>query len=206
MYKQIIIVRKDLEMTPGKMSAQVSHASMAFLTAMLQQRVEKINATKFAAYYREWDSTKDYEYEYLDDDLNRYAKEARENGERSFYAYPEQAYGNHKKWIRCEDSYVYRLTVDIQKGLQEEWINGIFTKCVLQAKNRNQLLKAVRIADELGMEEGKDYFLIKDCCLTELEPEEVDDKGIGRTLTCIGFRPMDSDIINEIGKKFQLYR
>ena len=51
-----------------------------------------------------------------------------------------------------------------------------------------------------------DYFLIKDCCLTELEPEEVDDKGIGRTLTCIGFRPMDSDIINEIGKKFQLYR
>ena len=120
MYKQIIIVRKDLEMTSGKMSAQVSHASMAFLTAMLQQRVEKIIATKFAAYYQKGDSAKDYEYEYLNDDLNRYAKEARENGKRSFYAYPEQAYGNHKKWIRCEDSYIYRSTVDIQLSFKQE--------------------------------------------------------------------------------------
>lgn len=29
MYKQIIIARKDI-MTPGKLAAQVSHASMAF--------------------------------------------------------------------------------------------------------------------------------------------------------------------------------
>lgn len=32
MYKQIIIVRKDLNMSHGKMAAQVSHASMAFLS------------------------------------------------------------------------------------------------------------------------------------------------------------------------------
>ena len=36
MYKQIIIVRKDLHMSHGKMAAQVSHASMAFLTKMIQ--------------------------------------------------------------------------------------------------------------------------------------------------------------------------
>ncbi len=33
MYKQIIIARKDLNMSPGKLAAQVSHASMAFLSA-----------------------------------------------------------------------------------------------------------------------------------------------------------------------------
>ena len=32
MYKQIIIARKDLDMSAGKLAAQVSHASMAFLT------------------------------------------------------------------------------------------------------------------------------------------------------------------------------
>ena len=30
MYKQIIIARKDLDMSSGKLAAQVSHASMAF--------------------------------------------------------------------------------------------------------------------------------------------------------------------------------
>ena len=56
------------------------------------------------------------------------------------------------------------------------------------------------------MVEGEDFFLIKDNCLTELEPEEFDENGIGRTLTCIGFKPMDSDIIDKIGKKYQLYK
>ena len=56
------------------------------------------------------------------------------------------------------------------------------------------------MAEELGMKEGEAFFLIKDNCLTELEPEED-----GRTLTCIGFRPMDSETIDKIGKKYQLY-
>ena len=61
------------------------------------------------------------------------------------------------------------------------------------------------MAEEMGMIEGKDYFLIKDNCLTELEPEEVDENGVGRTLTCIGFAPMDSEVIDQIGKKYHLY-
>ena len=55
------------------------------------------------------------------------------------------------------------------------------------------------------MVEGEDFFLIKDNCLTELEPEEIDKNGVGRTLTCIGFKPMDSEIIDKIGKKYHLY-
>ena len=35
-YKQIIIARKDLDMSPGKLAAQVSHGSMAFLTTMIR--------------------------------------------------------------------------------------------------------------------------------------------------------------------------
>lgn len=52
----------------------------------------------------------------------------------------------------------------------------------------------------MGMKEGEDFWLIRDNCHTELEPEED-----GKTLTCIGFKPMDSELIDKIGKKYQLY-
>lgn len=67
-------------------------------------------------------------------------------------------------------------------------------------------MKAVELAEELGMKENEDFFLIKDNCYTELDPEEFDENGQGRTLTCIGFKPMDAEIIDKIGKKFQLYK
>lgn len=145
MYKQIIIVRKDLGMSAGKLAAQVSHASMAFLTTMIR--------------------------------------------ENSTLIYDD----------------VYNSNLYIEKGLYEDWINGIFTKVVLQAKNRNQLMKAVEMAEELGWKEGVDYFLIKDCCKTELEPEEVDENGVGRTLTCIGFAPKPAEEIDKIAKKFHTF-
>ena len=40
MYKQIIIVRKDLNMSHGKMAAQVSHASMAFLSWFIRDNAD----------------------------------------------------------------------------------------------------------------------------------------------------------------------
>lgn len=84
-------------------------------------------------------------------------------------------------------------------------MNGIFTKTVCEARNRTHLLKAVGIADELGLKQDSDYFLIYDACLTELKPEEVDDDGTGRTLTCIGFRPLPDEIAHAISRKFHLY-
>lgn len=141
MYKQIIIARKDLQMTSGKLAAQVSHGAMAFLSWFIR----------------------------VNSDMNGYV-----NGY-------------------------------IDEGILHNWIEGSFTKCVLQAKNRNQLLKAKTMAEELGMYEGEDFWLIYDNCYTELTPEEVDEDGIGRTLTVIGFRPMDSEIIDKIGKKYHLY-
>ena len=136
MYKQIIIARKDLGMSPGKLAVQVSHGSMAFLSWFVRNNVD------------------------LD--------------------------GHIDAWI--------------DKDVLHNWIEGEFTKCVLQAKNKNQLLKAKTMAEELGMKEGEDFWLIKDNCHTELEPEED-----GRTLTVIGFKPMDSKIIDKIGRKYHLY-
>ena len=98
------------------------------------------------------------------------------------------------------------LCLQIDEDIYEQWFRGIFTKTVCEAKNKTQLLKAKTIAEELGMEEGIDFFLIKDACNTELEPEEVDEHGCGRTLTCIGFRPLDDETAWKISKKFQLYK
>lgn len=98
------------------------------------------------------------------------------------------------------------LQIQMRRDIRERWMGDIFTKTICAAKNRNQLMKAVTIAEGLGLQEGKDFFLIKDCCLTELEPEEIGENGIGRTLTCIGFRPLPDDIAHAISKKFQLYK
>ena len=113
MYKQIIIARKDLNMSPGKLAAQVSHGSMAFLIWMIRDN-----------------------------------------------SHPLACQGEYESKFRIEND------------LYEQWINGEFTKCILQAKNKNQLLKAKTMAEELGMKEGKDFWLIYDNCHTELEPEE----------------------------------
>ena len=94
----------------------------------------------------------------------------------------------------------------MDKDVYEQWFCGIFTKTICEAKNKNQFLKAIQIANELGLEENKDFFLIKDACNTELTPEEVDENGIGRTLTCIGFKPLPDEVAWKISKKFQLYK
>lgn len=146
--KQLIIVRKDLEMSPGKMAAQVSHASMAFLTTLMQ-RPQGLTV----------------------------------DGEGTGY----------------------HMLIDIDRKVYDEWIKGIFTKVVCRAKNRNDLLKVITVAESLGLKENEDYFLIKDCCLTELTPEETDENGVGRVLTCIGFKPMEDDICRQLSKKYQLY-
>lgn len=151
--RQLIIARKDLQMTHGKLAAQVSHASMAFLAAKLRNTSDRENVT---------------------DDSGHTTG--------------------------------YRISVEIDAETWDNWIMGIFTKTVCEARNKNQLMKAVETAKSLGLEEGMDYFLIKDNCLTELEPEEVDENGVGRTLTCIGFRPLPDDTAHQISRKYQLYR
>ena len=149
--RQLIIARKDLNMSPGKLAAQVAHASWSFIS---------------------WQIRAQRPIEYL--------------------------LPNNKEYID--------VSVGMLKEVYDEWFCGIFTKTICEAKNYNQLLKATEIAKEIGLVEGQDYFLIWDACLTELTPETVDDNGVGRTLTCIGFRPLDDETAWKISKKFQLYK
>ena len=151
--RQLIIARKDLKMSSGKLAAQCCHASLAFLTSKLR------------------DETK----------MRRIMNT--ESGEDG-----------------------YAAEVFFNKDIYEEWIQGVFTKTICEARNHSHLMKAIEIAKDLNLEEGRDFFLIKDCCLTELTPEEVDENGVGRTLTCIGFRPLPDELAHCISRKYQLYR
>lgn len=96
----------------------------------------------------------------------------------------------------------YHVALTIPASILEEYVCGSFTKTVCEARNKNHLLKAKTIADEMGLLEGLDYGLIYDNCLTELTPEEED----GTTLTGIWFAPLWDEQAHEISKKFQLYK
>lgn len=150
--RQLIIARKDLDMSPGKLAAQVSHASMAFLSNMIMHGKiceEKLKTEQYAAYH---------------------------------------------------------IQFEMPASIYDEWFCDIYTKTICEARNRNHLMKAVTMAEELGLKEGKDYFLIKDNCLTELEPEEIGEDGVGKTLTCIGFCPLPDETAHAISRKYQLYK
>lgn len=199
MYKQIIIARKDLSMSAGKLAAQVSHASMAFLTTAIKYNLHTrwVYETAYTGYPNKMYGP------YRHPDFYKAEVAAYKEGKTWFYMKP---LGNGN-WERVEKNEVdcYNANFDLEKDLVEQWICGAFTKVVLQAKNRNQLMKAVEMAEELGWKEGVDYFLIKDNCKTELEPEEVDENGVGRTLTCIGFAPKPAEEIDKIAKKFHTF-
>lgn len=206
--RQLIIARKDLNMSAGKLAAQVSHASMAFLTVQIRKNAKKVWKYKTLPIPKKDHITgEEKPVWYRRTDLGRFAAEAMAEGKTHFTYRPVDPEDPYGELERCENEYDhYRATVDIPCDVYEEWIQGIFTKTICEAKNRNQLMKAVTLAEELGLKEGEDFFLIRDNCLTELEPEEVGDDGIGRTLTCIGFRPLPDDTAHQISRKYQLYK
>ena len=140
-------------------------------------------------------------------DLCLFAKQAYEAGKETFTVRPVNPSQPLGDLELCENEIAaYSCNLTIDKDVYEQWIQGIFTKTICEARNRNHMMKAATMAEELGLKEGTDFFLVKDNCLTELEPEEVDENGIGRTLTCIGFRPLSDDLAHTISRKYQLYR
>lgn len=189
MYKQIIIARKDLGMSPGKLAAQVSHASMAFLLNGLKHGAREVNNKYFSKSL------------FSNESLRHLAQEAIDRGESYFYASPvrpNDTFGEYK--ISKPDMYVGSiLTMSAQ--FYKEWICDGQTKVILEAKNKDDINKAIKLAQELGFQLDRDFFIIRDLCRTELVPEEN-----GSTITCIGFMPMEESIIDKVGRKFQLWK
>ena len=204
-YKQLIIARKDLNMSPGKLAAQVSHASMAFLTNQIKEQVYR--ETKSDNYIilscKEFINGEPCVRLYRHPNLMYFSQKNFDEGKDIFCL---KRNGLH--WEECPEDKIeinYKAKLTFDKDLYENWIEGSFTKVVCGARNLNQLMRVTKIAADLGLKEGVDYFLIKDNCLTELEPEEVDENGVGRTTTCIGFVPLPADITSQLSKKYQLY-
>ena len=96
----------------------------------------------------------------------------------------------------------FRSEVFIDGDVFNQYINGIFTKTICEARNKNHLLKAKTIAEELGLVEDVDFGVINDKCLTELTPENED----GTCTVGIWFKPLDDEIAHKISKKYQLYK
>lgn len=98
--------------------------------------------------------------------------------------------------------YYYDVSFILNGEIVDNYINNSFVKTICEARNKNQLLKAVQLAEDIGLKENIDFGLIYDKCLTELEPEEED----GTTLVGIWFCPLPDEKAHEISKKYQLYR
>lgn len=103
----------------------------------------------------------------------------------------------------------FKISLDFD--IFNQYVNGIFTKTICEAKNRNQLMKIVDMINDYNayvemdsqkLYEGIDYGFINDCCLTELTPENDD----GTTTIGVWFKPLPDDVAHRFSKKYKLYR
>lgn len=141
-YRRLFIIRKDLKLSPGKMSAMVTHCAEAYWLRLFR------NANSSST----------------------------EDGKVS-------------------------LNIEMDADIMEHYVLGKIVKTICQARNKNQLMKAVTIAEDLGLKENIDFGLINDVCRTELTPENED----GTVTVGIWFKPLPTDISHQISKKYHLY-
>ena len=186
--RRVFIIRKDLHLTAGKLSAMLMHCAEAYWTNLIKASVAIDN--EFVTLAAEDPYYPGHQALYKHPDLFAKAKEAFEAGEKSFVAERE----NPRKTVS--------VTIEIPKDIWNGYVNGIFTKTVCEARNLNNLRKAEAIAEELGLVKRVDYGYINDKCLTELQPENED----GTCTVGIWFRPLPDEIAHKISKKFPLYR
>ena len=189
-YRRLFIMRKDLNMSPGKLAAQVAHCAEAYWTTQIRKNTIKYYENMLVATRK--DGAPQH---YLRADLHELAEKAREEGKDIFFASRTDGVFHFD-----EPKYHYITDFVLDNEIFEEYVNASFTKTICGAKNKYQLLKAKTMAEEMGLVEGKDFGLIYDNCLTELTPEEEN----GTCLTGIWFAPLPDEMRHQISKKYQL--
>lgn len=147
--RRLFIIRKDLKLSPGKMSAMVGHCCEAYWTNILKRNYQHT----------------------IDVNL------------------PTNA-GRAVQFITMIDNDIWN-----------EYVNGIFTKTICEAKNLNHLKKVENIIKGMNLIEGEDWGYINDFCLTELKAENEDKT----TTVGVWFKPLSEDIAHKISSKYKLY-
>ena len=129
--RQLIIARKDLQMSPGKLAAQVSHASMAFLTTQIRKNARKVWKYKtYQSFQVEPFSEKRIPGPrlYKHGGLCRFSQEAYEKGQDYFTARPIDSENMDAGLELCEneyDSYAAELTIYLwAEGSEDQYLSG----------------------------------------------------------------------------------
>ena len=89
----------------------------------------------------------------------------------------------------------------VEADVLAAWVRQGEPKIVLAVDGERALAALVNRAESRGLMEGLDFFCIRDACRTELAPDES-----GSRWTCVGFSPMDVDVIAPVTGQLPLYR
>lgn len=194
--RRLFIIRKDLNLHAGKLAAMVGHCAEGYWTTLLKNSAAKgnIRDNMFETLPTETENDPNYWTRYRAPALYLAAEAAHKAGHKSFRVLKE----NHRP--------TFTIAVEINQNDWNDYVNGIFTKTICEAKNLNHLMKVVDVAKELGLIEGQDFGYIDDVCKTDLTPEFTDENGVGRCRVGIWFKPLSDEISHKLSKKYQLYK
>ena len=188
--RRLFIIRKDLHLKPGKLSAMIAHCAEAYWTNAMKAGKIKDNEFDTLPAVETYGDSRKRPALYKDPTVFEMSKKAFEAGETSFQFKP------------MESRPTVTVQFEIPKDVGNDYVNGIFTKTICEARNLNRLNQAAEAARGLGLSEGTDFGYIRDSCLTDLTPENPD----GTTTVGIWFRPLPDDIAHNISRKYPLYR
>ena len=202
--RRLFIIRKDLHLSAGKLAAMVGHCSEAYWTNLIRRHAVMRYENLYSCVKSDPIKVIQGEQErtpklYRWSELCELSLEAFHEGKDYFLASMDEN-GCVKKDEKLKSH--QHVAFDLDSELYDGYINGSFVKTICEAKNLNHLLKAVNIAEDLGLTEGPDFGLINDKCLTELTPENED----GTCTVGVWFRPLPDDTAHLISKKYQLYK
>ena len=189
--RRIFVIRKDLNLKPGKLAAMVGHCCEAYWTNLLKAGLVTDNEFMTLGCKETYGDGTVGPRLFKHPMLMELSQKAFEAGQTSFTCPSEDS----RKTVT--------ITLEIPKDIWNEYVNDIFTKTICEAKNLNQLKnKTLPVIEELGLIEGIDWGYINDKCLTDLTPENED----GTTTIGMWFKPLNDEDAFKISKKFKLYR